>query len=86
MTIQEELQERFSKLEQLRDELRVQIDLGKREVGDRWHAMEEDYKNLETKMKRLRDLSGEEAEKLRVEARQLAQTVRESFDRIREEL
>jgi ElaB/YqjD/DUF883 family membrane-anchored ribosome-binding protein len=45
------LEQEFEKLKQRRDELRVQLDLGRKEVQDKWDAIDDRWGELETQVK-----------------------------------
>ena len=44
------LDEEFQHLKQIRDEIRVQLNLGKREVEDKWNELDARWGELENKM------------------------------------
>jgi hypothetical protein len=50
-TFEERLHADVEKLRQRRDELRVQIDLGKMEATDAWHDVEKRWHHLEDKLR-----------------------------------
>lgn len=47
------LQQEFEHLKTKRDELRVQLDLGKKDVEDAWHEAEQKWQKLESHVQRL---------------------------------
>ena len=49
----ERLQQEFEDLKTKRDELRVQIDLGKKDAEDAWHEAEQKWQKLESHVQRL---------------------------------
>lgn len=83
---QENLQERYDKVRQFRDELKVQLNLGKMQVRDAWEEVEKDFHKLEGKMKDLRERGGEEAEKMREQARTQLKSIRERFEKLRAQI
>lgn len=78
-TVSERLQEDVEKLRQRRDELRVQIDLGKMEASDAWHHAEDRWKHLEKKLKLLGSASKEAATEISAATGILVDEVREAL-------
>lgn len=81
-----DVRESYEKLRQLRDEIKVQLNLGKMQVRDAWSDVEKDFEKLEVKMKRLGERSGEEVQKLRGETRTLIQSARDRIDELRKQI
>jgi chromosome segregation ATPase len=81
-TLQERVQSEFETLRQRRDELRVQLDLGKMEAADAWHEAEERWERLESKVRTLARESKDAAEDVGEAAKLLLDEVREAFDRM----
>ena len=79
-----ELETIFDKLEQARDELKVQLDLGKKEVKSAWEDFDDDFKALKTKISQLKDDSEKASEDLREETRGLVKDVGESIQKLRD--
>lgn len=50
-TFEERLHTDVEKLRQRRDELRVQVDLGKMDAKDAWHDVEKRWQHLEEKLR-----------------------------------
>ncbi|MEM7409100.1 MAG: CBS domain-containing protein [Myxococcota bacterium] len=73
-------------LERLRDELRVQIHLGKAEVRARWTALERGLEALEMRSRRAADSAREPLKELEADAKKLVSDLREGFKRIRDAL
>ena len=69
------LAEEFENLRELRDELRVQTELGRAELRDRWHELERRWHQLEGRLKVVREA-----------ARLLASELRESYEHLRKRL
>jgi hypothetical protein len=82
-----DLSERFSEelktLRELRDELRVQMELGRAEARDRWETLEEDWRHLDAKLKLMRNESRGELEEIAEAARRLVQQIREGYRHLR---
>ena len=83
MTTRENLEESYDKLRQLRDELKVQLNLGTMEVRQRWEKAEDDFQKLQSKMKQYADRGEKGAEKVTEEARGLMGDVRKRFEKLR---
>lgn len=69
-----------------RDELRLQVSLGKAELRDQWEALEPRWRELETKLEALEKASAETAKDLKKTIVLLADEIREGYRRIREAL
>lgn len=80
------IQEEFEKLKTKRDELRVQLDLGKKEVKAAWLEADEKWGELEKKVKLARKLSAQTAEEVKEAAEELAEDARESVSETVEEV
>jgi hypothetical protein len=77
------LGEEIDNLRQLRDELRVQAELGRAELRERWGELEHSWHQLEGRLKLVRDGAREDSENVREAARLLAQELRESYEHLR---
>jgi hypothetical protein len=82
-----DLTERFSEelkgLRELRDEYRVQMELGRAEARQRWERLEEDWHHLEAKLKLMRNESRGELEEISEAARLLVQQIRDGYRHLR---
>jgi len=82
-----DLAERFSEelkgLRELRDEFRVQMELGRAEARDRWETLEEDWRHLDAKLKLMRSESRGELEEIGEAARLLVQQIQEGYRHLR---
>jgi len=81
-TVEDRLRADVSKLRQRRDELRVQIDLGKMEASDVWHEMEERWQRLEGKLRTLADESKDAVEDVGEAATLLVDEIREGLAKV----
>jgi hypothetical protein len=81
-TLPERLREDVEKLRQRRDELRVQIDLGKTEAADAWHDVEDRWQGLELKLRVLAGESKDSAEDVAAAAKLLIDEIREGFAKV----
>jgi len=79
----ERLSEELAGLRELRDEYRVQMELGRAEVRERWERLEEDWHHLEGKLKLMRNESRGELEEISEAARLLLQQIREGYRHLR---
>jgi predicted nuclease with TOPRIM domain len=82
MSLQDRLQDDVEKLRQRRDELRVQLDLGKMDASDAWHEVEERWQHLEGKMRLLAAESKEAADDVGKAAAELVDEIRAGFAKV----
>jgi predicted nucleic acid-binding Zn-ribbon protein len=80
------LADEMDNLRQLRDELRVQAELGRAELRDFWSDLERRWHQLEGRMKLARDAAREDSQNVREAARLLAHELRESYEHLRKRL
>jgi hypothetical protein len=82
-----DLAERFSEelegLRELRDEFRVQMELGRAEAREGWERLEEDWRHLEAKLQLMRNESRGELEEIGEAARLLVEQIREGYRHLR---
>jgi hypothetical protein len=71
-------------LQTIRDELRLQVHLGRAEARERWQRLEKDWEHLEAKMKVLREGSQESLDDIGRAARGLVREIREGYHHIRD--
>lgn len=81
-TLEDRLHEDVEKLRQRRDELRVQMELGKMEAGDVWQKAEDRWQALEGKLRLLTSASKEGAADIGDAAAKLVEEIREAFSKI----
>ena len=81
-TFQDRLHEDVEKLRQRRDELRVQVELGKMEAGDAWHEVEDRWERLEGKLRVLADASKDSAEDIVGAAGLLVEEIRAGLAKV----
>lgn len=77
------LEELVDKLQTRRDELRVKLNLGKRDVADAWEEIEDDWKRLEVKIDQLGHDVVDNRARLREDVRGLAKTIQGSLSKVR---
>ena len=80
--LQDRLHEDVEKLRQRRDELRVQIDLGKMEAAEAWDEVEQRWQHLEGKLGVLASESKEAGREVADAARLLVDEIREGFAKV----
>jgi predicted nucleic acid-binding Zn-ribbon protein len=80
------LGEEIDRLRELRDELRVQAELGRAELRDRWQDLEKSWHQLEGRLKLARESAREDSQNVREAARLLASELRESYEHLRKRL
>jgi len=72
----------LDRLRALRDELRVQVALGKAETRERWEWLEGRWDELEDRVERLADASGEALEDVRDAAQKMVDEIGDGYERI----
>jgi hypothetical protein len=80
---QSRMHEEFEKLKQRRDEIRVQLDLGKKDARAAWDEVEGKWQQLEGKVKVLASEARDAAEDVATAADVLMDEIREGFTRLR---
>lgn len=70
-------------LRQLRDELRVQLHLGKAEARERFEKLEQSWQHLEAKLKLIREESAGDLSQIREAAGLLVGEIREGYRHLR---
>ena len=81
--LSERLSEELDALRELRDEFRVQMELGRAEARRRWEELEEDWQHLEGKLKLMRNESKGELEDIGEAARTLVRRIQEGYRHLR---
>jgi len=84
-----EIQEKqeFDTLATLRDELHLQVHLGKAELRDEWNIrLEPTFRLLKTKLDRVEQASAATLEEMRPTLKTLLEELREGYERIRKSL
>ncbi len=79
-------EEEMEGLHQLRDELRVQSELGSMELRDQWQELEHRWGELEGKVKLIREGAQEDAAEIREAAKILGEELRKGFQHLRSRL
>jgi predicted nucleic acid-binding Zn-ribbon protein len=79
----ERLSQELDPLRKVRDELRVQLHLGRAEVKERWEKLEKDWSHVEGKLKVLREESKGELEGVAEAGRNLAQEIRKGYEHLK---
>ena len=80
------LEEELNTLRTLRDELRVQAELGKLELRDRWAELEHRFGELEGKLKLIGESAREDAADVGDAAKRLADEIREGYENLKKRL
>jgi predicted nucleic acid-binding Zn-ribbon protein len=76
----------IERLRRLRDELRVQMRLGRAEARERWEKLERDFAHLEAKLAQIREQSRGDLAEIREAAKLLADQIREGYRHLRARL
>ena len=85
MTVHEtkELDELLKKLEQRRDELNVQMHLGKAEAKDLWQETEYKWRHLRSQLDEIDNDTGDVAKDVGAAAMIVAEEIRQGYDRLK---
>lgn len=73
----------LERLRQLRDELRVQLHLGKAEAKERFERLEKTWQHLEARLKQIREESSEDLGEIREAAGLLLGEIRDGYRHLR---
>jgi predicted nucleic acid-binding Zn-ribbon protein len=84
--LRETLREELDSFRELRDELRVQSQLGKAELRDRLHELERRWRRLESRFDGIRKDARGDAEDVREAVQLLARELKEGFEHVRARL
>ena len=82
--LSDRLEQELEKLKGKRDELRVRLDLGKKDLQDAWEEAEEKWGHLEAHLLRLKREGQDAAEDIGDAAELLVDELKQGFQRIRE--
>jgi predicted nucleic acid-binding Zn-ribbon protein len=82
----EGLRDEVDSFRELRDELRLQSELGKAELRDRVHELERRWRKLESRIDGIRKDAKSDAEDVREAIRLLGRELKEGFEHIRSRL
>lgn len=85
-TWSEFFQDEMKGLRQLRDELRVQSELGSMEARDQWQQLEHRWGELEGKLKLIREGAQQDAAEIGDAVKILAEELRAGFENLRSRL
>jgi hypothetical protein len=80
------MKEELEGLRQIRDELRVQSELGQAELRDRFDGLEKRWHELEGKLKVLREEASGDVENVKDAARLLAAEIRDGYKHLKSRL
>lgn len=84
MSVQKEhLEEMIGSLKRLRDELEVQIHLGKAEAKDEWERLEEKWQELKAQGKAVAEAADESAKNVGSALEIVAEELKDGYQRIR---
>jgi predicted nucleic acid-binding Zn-ribbon protein len=84
--LRETLREELDSFRELRDELRVQSELGKAELRDRVHELERRWRRLESRFDGIRKDAKGDAEDVREAVRLLARELKEGYEHVKARL
>jgi predicted nucleic acid-binding Zn-ribbon protein len=86
MSIEDKLSEELADLKRIRDEIRVQIHLGKAEAKELWEQSEHKIEEVELKMKSISDQAEQPLSDIRDAAKLLLDEISDGYKRIRDAL
>ncbi len=78
--------EEVDRLRQTRDELKVQVHLGAADAKDAWSQLEHAWQKLQSRVKRIGDVTQESAEDVEDATKLLLDELREGYQRIKDAL
>jgi uncharacterized coiled-coil DUF342 family protein len=80
---QEKLQELMEQLKQRRDELNVQMQLGKAEAKDLWQETEEKWRHLRNQLESIDNNAGDTAKDVGAAAMLVVEEIKRGYDRLK---
>lgn len=80
---EKELDELLEKLKQRRDELNLQLHLGKAEAKDLWQQTEEKWQHLRDQLEQIDNETGDIAKDVGAAAMLVADEIRQGYERLR---
>ncbi len=80
------MKEEVSAIRQLRDELRVQAELGRADLRDQLHELEKRWSHFESKLRAIREDMRGDADDVREAAKLLGSELREGYEHLRARL
>ncbi len=83
MTIRERLEHEADELRAIRDEIEVQIHLGKLEARDVWNDVEKKWEHAERKLKQLGDAGREAAEDITAATQVVLDEIRSGYKKLK---
>ena len=78
------LEQEAERLKTKRDELRVQLDLGRKDLEDAWHQADEKWSKLESYLLRLKREGGDTLDEIGDAAEILVEEIKDGFKKLRE--
>lgn len=83
MTIRERLEHEASELRAMREEIEVQMHLGKLEARDKWNDLEKHWEHAERKLKQLGDAGREAAEDITAATEVVLDEIRNGYEKLK---
>lgn len=74
------------KLQQMRDELKLKMNLAKADARDEWRELEAKWDRFEAKLEGVGRQTGDTADKIRADLKDVADDLRHGYERIRKSL
>lgn len=72
------------KLQQMRDELKMKMNLAKADARDEWRELETKWNRFEARLEGVGRQTGDTADKIRADLREVADDLRQGYERIRD--
>jgi hypothetical protein len=83
MTIRQRLEQEADELRAIREEIEVQLHLGKLDAADRWKELEKHWENAEFKLKQLGDAGREAAEDITAATEVVLEEIRSGYTKLK---
>ena len=86
MTIRKRLEHEADELRAIREEIEVQMHLGKLEARDKWNDLEKHWDHAEQKLKQLSEAGREAAEDISAATQVVLDEIRSGYEKLKEAL
>jgi hypothetical protein len=83
MTLRERLEKEADELRAMREEIEVQMNLGKLEARDKWKDLEKHWEHAEGKLKQLGDAGREAAEDITAATQIVLDEIRSGYEKLK---
>ncbi len=83
MTIRQRLEHEANELRAIRDEIEVQMHLGKLDARDRWNDLEKHWEHAERRLEQLGDAGREAADDITEATRMVLNEIRSGYEKLK---